>query len=416
MAGATRRIYKKFGTLSYISFSLPVYLIACALTGGLGYTNLAWVLLSYLGWFLIVATIGLYAFGVLSDVVAVYRDRIRTRSRDPELIIKNVLRPLAMIAKVVLVLVSLYSLMVLYGWDSETFGIRHLLAFMQFSLVTIDTGAVTVADVMTAILVLIMAVKLSGWAHDMGGAVFFSKIDNVGIREALASFLQYAVVIGGVLLAMTIAGINLGVLTIFAATLGVGIGFGMQNVVNNFISGILLLVERPLKINDLVTVDGHLGFVTRIGIRSLTLRQFNKYEVIIPNSAVIAKEFVNRTHTDDIVRDEMMIGISYADDPFQAIEIIERIANNCPSVIDDPAPECLLWDFGDSAVLLRFKWYMRKFSSNSDTTRDYLMKNIWTSFNEFGITIPYPQRDVHVQVQGRKESTNPLFMGAFPNE
>ena len=132
---------------------------------------------------------------------------------------------------------------------------------------------------------------IGAWSRQVSLELAFARVRDHGLRHALATLIQYLVICCGVLLALQVIGLDLTTLMVFTASLGVGIGFGLQNIVNNFVSGILLLVERPLRVGDFVTVSGHEGEVTRIGFRSLTIRTFDKQEVFIPNGVADHRGF-----------------------------------------------------------------------------------------------------------------------------
>jgi potassium efflux system protein len=173
----------------------------------------------------------------------------------------------------------------------------------------------------------------------------------------------------------------------------------MQQIVNNFVSGILLLIERPLKVKDVVNVDGKFeGEVMQIGIRSLTVKTWNAEEVIIPNSAVITRPFVNWTRSDDVMRTLLEIQISYDSDPHEARQALLDILKGHPEVLVTPGPAVRLWNFTDSGMLLMAQYFSRvRGDVNRGELRSQINFLIYDRFAELGITIPYPQRDVHVK-------------------
>jgi potassium efflux system protein len=227
---------------------------------------------------------------------------------------------------------------------------------------------------------------IGGWSQQVSYQLAYRKIRDQGLRQALATFTQYVVIVAGVLLALRIIGFDLTTLTVFAASLGVGIGFGMQNIVNNFISGILLLAERPLRIGDYVSIGPHQGHVTQIGIRSLTVRTPDKQEVVIPNGSVISKEFTNWTRTDDTVRDVQYLTIPYESDREEAIGIVQRILAEQPNVLKDPAPGVFLDGYTEQGVKIRVQYCFR-FVRGPGTfaTRSAVLLEIGRRFAEAGI-------------------------------
>ena len=176
-----------------------------------------------------------------------------------------------------------------------------------------------------------------------------------GIPYALNSILNYVVLIGGLLMAIASTGVSLDRFTIFASALGVGVGFGLQSIVNNFVSGLIVLFERPIKVGDSVDMAGQSGKVKRIGIRASVLRTGAGADVIVPNSQLIANQVVNWTLSDHLRRIEIGLGVAYDSDPKQVIKLLTEVAREHADLLATPAPTAQFTDFGASA--LQFKLY-----------------------------------------------------------
>jgi potassium efflux system protein len=156
-------------------------------------------------------------------------------------------------------------------------------------------------------------------------------------------------------------------------------------------------VERPVRVGDIVTLSGHEGEVMRIGFRSITIRTFDKQEVFIPNGSLISGELVNWTRSDDILRTVLSVGIGYQDDPDRAIVLVREILVGYALVLSTPGPLVALWEFGDSAILLRVEYYVHFLGQVGRTqVRSEVNRRIWYGFQAAGISIPFPQRDLHV--------------------
>ena len=163
------------------------------------------------------------------------------------------------------------------------------------------------------------------------------------------------VLIGGLLMAIASTGVSLDRFTIFASALGVGVGFGLQSIVNNFVSGLIVLFERPIKVGDSVDMAGQSGKVKRIGIRASVLRTGAGADVIVPNSQLIANQVVNWTLSDHLRRIEIGLGVTYDSDPKQVIKLLTEVAREHADLLATPAPTAQFTDFGASA--LQFKLY-----------------------------------------------------------
>jgi len=216
-----------------------------------------------------------------------------------------------------------------------------------------------------------------------------------GIPHAISNTAAYAVSSIGFVLALGAAGIDLSRVTVLAGAFGVGIGFGLQNIVNNFISGLILLYERPIQIGDTVEVGTLTGEVKRIGIRSSTLRTFQGAEVIVPNASLIAEKVVNWTLSDRQRRIELPLGVAYGTDPQRVLEILLGVANASPEILKDPPPLALFRGFGDSALNFELRVWTGLAAYLEVHSRIAIAVN--TALREAAIEIPFPQRDLHIK-------------------
>jgi potassium-dependent mechanosensitive channel len=215
-----------------------------------------------------------------------------------------------------------------------------------------------------------------------------------GVSYALSNLVQYTVLTIGFFLALAVAGFDLTKATILAGALGVGVGFGLQNIVNNFVSGLILLFERPVQVGDAVTVGTVGGQVRHIGIRSSTVRTWDGAEVIFPNSALIADPVTNWTLSDRKRRLTLTVGVAYGTDPAAVVELLRRVAVAQEAVMKDPEPQALFMGFGDSAL----NFELRAWTDRADAwapVQSELYLAVHAALTGAGITIPFPQRDVH---------------------
>jgi small-conductance mechanosensitive channel len=206
---------------------------------------------------------------------------------------------------------------------------------------------------------------------------------------------HYSIVSIGFLIALAAAGIELNQFAILFGALGVGIGFGLQTLVNNFVSGLILMFERPIQVGDTVEVGTLVGTVKRIGIRSSIIRTFSGAEVIVPNGNLIAGELINWTFSDSLRRIELQVGVAYGTDPKQVLDILMNTATAHEKTLDNPEPQSLFKEFGDSSLNFEIRVWTADpmwLQVSSD-----IMTNINAALAEAGITIPFPQRDLHVK-------------------
>jgi len=184
--------------------------------------------------------------------------------------------------------------------------------------------------------------------------------------------------------------------SVLVGALGVGIGFGLQNVVNNFVSGLILLYERPVQVGDVVDVGTVSGVITRIGVRSSTVRTFAGAEVIVPNATLISAEVTNWTLSDRRRRIEIAVGVAYGTEPKAVIGLLLAAVSARAGVLTDPAPVALFLRFGESAIEFALRFWTADFDAWQVLASDVMIE-VHASLGRAGIEIPFPQRDLHVR-------------------
>jgi small-conductance mechanosensitive channel len=215
-----------------------------------------------------------------------------------------------------------------------------------------------------------------------------------GVPYAISRLTHYSILVIGFFLALATLGFDLTRFTIIAGAFGVGIGFGLQNVVNNFVSGLILLFERPVQVGDVVQVGEVFGEIRRIGMRSSTIRGWEGAEVIVPNANLISDAVTNWTLSDRMRRIDLPVGVAYGTDPKRVQELLQNVAAEHPMIISDPEPRALFTGFGDSSL----DFQLRAWTSDFDkwiSIRSELAVAVCAALGDAGITIPFPQRDVH---------------------
>jgi small-conductance mechanosensitive channel len=222
-----------------------------------------------------------------------------------------------------------------------------------------------------------------------------------GQRYAYSRITSYLVVLFGLTVGLQTAGVNLSSLLVFGGAVGIGAGLGLQTLANNFVSGLVLLVERPIKLGDRVEVGGILGDIVRMAGRSTWVRTNENVVIIVPNSEFTASRVVNWTANDRRVRFSLAVGVSYGSHPSKVRDILLTTAHRHPDVLVDPPPDVLFTGFGDSAL----NFELRVWTVGQVQTPKILMSDlyfaIFDTFREQGIEIPFPQRDLHLKSVSR---------------
>jgi small-conductance mechanosensitive channel len=219
---------------------------------------------------------------------------------------------------------------------------------------------------------------------------------KAGVPFAISTITRYVLVTAGVVLAMSAMGVDLTKVTLLAGALGVGIGFGLQSIVNNFVSGLILLVERPINVGDTIQTQDLWGQVRRIGVRSSTVRTFQGAEVILPNADLITKEVTNWTLSDRQRRLEIDVGVAYGSDPERVVRLLEAAAKEVKEVMSSPPPWAWFTGFGDSSLNFRLQAWIEDYDRGL-AIQSALRVEILKKLNEAEIEIPFPQRDIHIR-------------------
>lgn len=220
------------------------------------------------------------------------------------------------------------------------------------------------------------------------GVLSKSGIDE-GVRNSLSSGLGFVGVIVSLLLAIAVAGGSLKSLALIAGALSFGVGLGLQNIVGNCVSGIIILFERPIKVGDWVRVNGEEGIVKQISIRATKIQTFDRADVLIPNGNILSSNVTNLTHGSKQGRVKVAVSVAYGTDIQKMKEILVEIAENNPSILKNPAPSVAFNNFGDSSMDFELRWFVSNILNGAGTKTE-VREEIIKKFDEFGIDIPYP--------------------------
>lgn len=274
--------------------------------------------------------------------------------------------------------------------------VRNAVARVLEASVSFGTVTFSVGDVAAMLLTLWVSILVSRFVRFVLQEDVFPRVALArGVPYALSNLVGYVIVLVGFVLALTTIGLDASRFTILAGAFGVGIGFGMQNIVNNFVSGLILLFERPIQVSDVVQIGEVMGEVRRIGIRSSTVRTFTGAEVIVPNADLIAERVTNWTLSDSTRRIEIPVGVAYGSDPRRVVEVMTEVARKHGEVLNFPAPMAVFVQFGDSSIDFELRAWVAD-GTRWPTTRTEVAVNLFEALREAGIQIPFPQREVRL--------------------
>lgn len=218
-----------------------------------------------------------------------------------------------------------------------------------------------------------------------------------GTRQSVGTFVKYLIILAGMFSILQTSGIDLSTFGILAGALGVGIGFGLQNITNNFISGLIILFEQPIKVGDRIEVGDISGDVIVISARSTTIVTNDNISVIIPNSQFIDSQVINWSHNDRNIRFNFPVGVSYKENPEKIKSILMSVAECHIGVLKSPMPDVLFEEFADSSLNFNLRVWTSDFINRPKVLKSELYYDIFKRFAEEGVEIPYPQRDIHIK-------------------
>lgn len=282
----------------------------------------------------------------------------------------------------------------------DTFRIwfEQLKSYFNVPLLTFGTNQITIQTMISLVvfsgLLFYLTGRLRKWIVEQ--LLTRTKMD-IGARQATGSIIRYFIIVIGFIIILQTVGIDLTALNVLAGAVGIGLGFGLQNIVNNFISGIIILFERPIKVGDRIEVGNVEGDVVRVGGRSTEVVTNDNITIIIPNSKFITENVINWSHNDRKVRFRIPVSVAFGSDVRLVERLLLEVAEEDPDVLDEPTPGVRLMEFGDSG----YHFELRAWSTNLIHRKGLLISNlnfaILARFSQHGIEIPFPQRDLRIR-------------------
>lgn len=269
--------------------------------------------------------------------------------------------------------------------------------FLDIPLVKLGGAPVTLWAIVQLVVLVALLFYLSGKLRTWIVEQFLTRTRmELGARQATGTIIRYTVIAVGFVIILQTAGIDLTALNVLAGAVGIGLGFGLQNIVNNFISGIIILFERPIKVGDRIVVGDVEGDVVHIGGRSTTVVTNDNITIIVPNSKFITENVVNWSHNDRKVRFRIPVSVAYGSDVHLVERLLLEVAAANPDVLEKPAPGVRLMEFGDSGLNFELRVWSTTLIHRRGLLASSLNYGIYKAFTENGIEIPYPRRDIRL--------------------
>lgn len=291
------------------------------------------------------------------------------------------------------------------SWTAWTIAAMNILGLLAPAVEIMDSVAITLGGVRISPYTVVkstLALALLLWVAFAASSVFESRIRSSrslspSLQVLMSKSLKMVLITLAVVIAIRSVGIDLTALTVLGGAIGLGIGFGLQQIIANLISGLILLVDKSIKPGDVISVEGTYGWVNTLGARYVSVITRGGTEHLIPNATLITNRVENWTHSDNRVRLKVSVGVHYQSNVHKVIELCIEACKNTPRVLVDPTPSCLLRGFGENSVDMEVRFWIEDAANGiANVTSDVLLK-IWDAFHDHGIEIPYPQRDLHIR-------------------
>ncbi len=274
--------------------------------------------------------------------------------------------------------------------------IKDIWQFLNSPILALKGTTISLSSIALAFVTIWISFRIANFLGRMLNGALEKKAVDSGVRDSLEKFLRYLVIVIGILFAADIMGFSLSSLAALSAILMVGIGFGLQNITQNFISGIILLIERPVKVGDIVKVGDVTGKIFDIRVRATVIQTRDDISIIVPNSKFIAEEVVNQSFLGQRIRKHVRVGVAYGSELKVVQATLLKVAADHPEILDDPEPTVIFENFGDSSLEFDLRFWSSSLWDIERICSDIRFA-IDEAFRIQKIQIPFPQRDLYVK-------------------
>lgn len=293
--------------------------------------------------------------------------------------------------KLLALLIWLGVVVYIMGWSEP------LLTFLEETWVPIGKNHLSLLLIVQGSASVVFTLIVTLWlAAILEARLMAVQTLELNLRIVLTRVLRAVLLLIGLLFALSLVGFDLTLLSVFGGALGVGLGLGLQKIASNYVSGFIILLDRSLRINDLIEVDKYRGVVRQIRTRYTVLRALDGTEAILPNEMLVASPVLNHSFTDRKVRLTVKVGVAYDTDIEALLPRLTQIASAHPRVVTEPSPFAALWHFGDNGIELELSFWIQDPEEGTNNIRSDIGREILKMFRQENIVIPYPQREVRV--------------------
>lgn len=367
---------------------IPITLFTSAVIGLLGFVNLAWNMCLYQAYLLLVLVGYVLIRGLVFDALELGSEWMIDSLGNGWLWIEVFLKPLDKIFRILLFLFSVFILFQLYGWNADSWVVLSLEKIAKYSIVHITGIHITVVSTLEFFILVSLFVWAAKWTREFCYRWLYKDTKDVGIRNSLSVFTQYAVILLGTFATLHVWGLDFSGMSMILGGLAVGMGFGLRDFASNIIGGIMLLIERPVREGDLITLGEYEGRVAHIGIRSMRVSSWDNMEVLIPNAETFNKPFTNWTHQDSIVRTVVPIKVSRSDDPVMIQQLILDVLAIIPEIVPNPSAQVFLKQIDAGLIEFEVRYFINVQLYTRFEVRSKVLFAITAQFNAAGVRPP----------------------------
>jgi potassium-dependent mechanosensitive channel len=321
------------------------------------------------------------------------------------------LKPLDKILHIVILLFSVICLFWLFGWFEDSEITDRVTKILHYSVLQTSKTHITVQSVLEFLVLLGVLIWGARWAREFCYRWLYVNTSDLGVRNSLSVFTQYTFIIIGGMITLWVLGIDFSGLSLVLGGLAVGIGFSLRDFANNIVGGLMLLIERPVRVGDLITIGEHEGRVAHIGIRAMRVSSWDNMEVVIPNAETFSRPFTNWTHQDSIVRTVVPIRVSRADDPVFIQQLILDVLAIIPEILPEPAIQVFLKQIDEALIEFEIRYYINVDLHTRFEVRSRVLFAITAQFKAAGVKAPIPPMRVAL-----KEDHDDFFIGKKSTE
>lgn len=392
----TKKKYVR-NVVSLLVTLVPLTILTTAIIGLVGYINLAWKMSRYQVYVLLIITSYMLVRGLVADLLEIVSEWMISSLRNGWLWIEVVLKPLDKILRILLVILVFIVLFQLLGGASDPWVMGYLLTIIQYPVLDVSGVHITLLSIIQFTILLMVFIWAAKWTREFCYRWLYSKARDPGIRNSLSVFTQYAVILIGAFITLRVLGLDFSGMSMILGGLAVGMGFGLRDFASNIIGGIMLLIERPVREGDLITLGDYEGRVAHIGIRSMRVSSWDNMEVLIPNAETFNKPFTNWTHQDNVVRTVVPIKVNRSDDPLMVQQLILDVLAIIPEILESPQPQVFLKQIDEALIEFEVRYFINVQQHTRFEVRSKVLFAITAQFNASGVKPPVPPLSIELK-------------------